>query len=47
MKSQIPNPKSQIISNIQILKIELRRRFDYLNIEIWNLSGIWNLEFGI
>jgi hypothetical protein len=45
LKSQIPNPKSQIISKFQF-PITQTVLFGALNFDHWNLFGIWYLRFG-
>jgi hypothetical protein len=46
MKSQNPNPKTQISAELQIPNgaLGVARTLEFGN---WNLFGIWNLEFGI
>jgi hypothetical protein len=45
-KHQIPSTKFQTSSNVQNPKSQTRQ-FGSLELEVWNLFGIWNLKFGI
>jgi hypothetical protein len=46
---EIPNLKSQIQNKLQIPKTQPNRGRSIWNLEfeIWNLFGIWDLEFGV
>jgi hypothetical protein len=44
MKSQIPNPKSQIPNKFKVFKAS-KKCFEILEFEYCLEFGIWNLEF--
>jgi hypothetical protein len=44
LKIQIPNPKTQINSKLQIPK---GRRGIEMQLGVWNLEFVWDLGFGI
>jgi hypothetical protein len=45
-KLEIPSTKFQISSNVQNTKFPNKKAWN-LDIRIWKLFGIWNLDIGI